>query len=100
RQMKRVLLAGVSLAVIGMVGSAYAADTLPPMGKSYCAPYKNYSCLDSYLGDDFFTRLLTSYRLEWGHEPAPSDPKAPPSRRDGWPATPESTPPMPFTEWP
>src|SRR5581483_3881491 len=31
---------------------------------------------------------------------APSDPKAPPSRRDYWPATPQSVPPMPFTEWP
>jgi hypothetical protein len=98
--MKRVLLAGVSFAAIGMIDGAYAGDTLPPMGKSYCDPYQNYSCLDSDLGDDFFTRLVNYYRLEWGHEAAPSDPKAPPSRREGWPTTPESTPPMPFTEWP
>src|SRR5581483_6243568 len=26
--------------------------------------------------------------------------KAPPGRRDYWPTTPESTPPMPFAEWP
>ncbi|WP_245286915.1 outer membrane beta-barrel protein [Bradyrhizobium sp. Tv2a-2] len=70
------------------------------MGKTYCDPYKNYSCLDSYLGDDFITRFINYYRLEWGHESAPSDPKAPPSRRAYWPTTPESTPPMPFTEWP
>ena len=31
---------------------------------------------------------------------APSDPNAPPSRIADWPATPETTPPMPFTEWP
>jgi hypothetical protein len=98
--MKKVLLAGVSLAAIGMIDGAYGADTIPPMGKTYCDPYKNYSCLDSYLGDDFITRFINYYRLEWGHESAPSDPKAPPSRRDYWPATPQSTPPMPFTEWP
>ena len=46
------------------------------------------------------TRFINYYRLEWGHDAAPSDPKAPPSRRDGWPATPQSIPPMPFTEWP
>jgi hypothetical protein len=94
--MKKVLLAGVSLIAVGMIDGAYA-DTLPPMGKTFCDPYKNYSCLDSYLGDDFITRFINYYRLEWGHEAAPSDPKAPPSRRDYWPATPQSTPPMPFT---
>jgi hypothetical protein len=97
--MKKVLLAGVSLLAVGMTDGAYA-DTLPPMGKTFCDPYKNYSCLDSYLGDDFITRFINYYRLEWGHEAAPSDPKAAPSRRDYWPGTPQSTPPMPFTEWP
>ncbi len=98
--MKKLLLAGVSLAAFAVTGAAHAGDTLPPMNKSWCDPYKNYSCLDGYLGNDFFTRLVNYYRLEWGHEAAPSDPKAPPSRRDYWPATPQSTPPMPFTEWP
>jgi len=98
--MKKLLLAGVSLAAFAVTGVAHAGDTLPPMNKSWCDPYKNYSCLDGYLGNDFFTRLVNYYRLEWGHEAAPSDPKAPPSRRDYWPATPQSTPPMPFTEWP
>jgi hypothetical protein len=98
--MKKVLLAGVSLIAFGLIGGASAADTLPPMGKTFCDPYKNYSCLESYLGDDFITRFVNYYRLEWGHDSAPADPKAPPSRRDYWPATPQSTPPMPFTEWP
>jgi hypothetical protein len=98
--MKKLFLAGVSLAAFGAVGAAHAGDTLPPMNKSWCDPYKTYSCLDSYLGTDFVTRFINYYRLEWGHDSAPSDPKAPPSRRDYWPATPESTPPMPFTEWP
>lgn len=101
--MKRLLLAGVSLTAVGLVNAAHAADaTLPPLKapSSACDPYKNYSCLDSYLGSDFFSRFINYYRLEWGHEAAPSDPKAPPSRRADWPATPQSTPPMPFTEWP
>jgi hypothetical protein len=98
--MKKVLTAGVSFVAFGLANAANAADTLPPMGKAICDPYKKYSCLDGYLGDDFITRFINYYRLEWGHEAAPSDPKAPASRRDGWPATPESTPPMPFTEWP
>ena len=93
--MRKYLLAGASLvAMMGMGGSANAADTLPPAGKTFCDPYKNYSCLDSYLGNDFFTRFVNYYRLEWGHEAAPSDPKAPPSRRSYWPDTPESVPPM------
>jgi Putative beta-barrel porin-2, OmpL-like. bbp2 len=63
-------------------------------------PYKNYACLDTYLGSGFFTRLYNYYKLEWGQAGPPADPNAPASRRDGWPATPETTPPMPFTEWP
>ncbi len=68
----------------------------------YCDPYFNYKCLDKYLGDDFFTRFIRYYQLEWGKGVAPSDPSAPPGRRSdaAWPPTPESSPPMPFTEWP
>lgn len=98
--MRNYLLAGVSLVAMGIGGAANAADTLPPVGKTFCDPYKNYACMDSYLGQDFMTRFINYYRLEWGHEAAPSDPKAAASRRDGWPATPQSIPPMPFTEWP
>ncbi len=65
------------------------------------APYKNYDCLDKYLGDGFFERFVNYYRLEWGHDAAPADPKAPPSRRPGWgDSAPQTAPPMPFTEWP
>ncbi len=68
----------------------------------FCDPYVDYSCLDKYLGDAFLTRLYRYYELEWGKGVAPSDPKAPPSRRSdsAWPPTPQSSPPMPFTEWP
>jgi hypothetical protein len=102
--MKRILLAGVSLAVIGMINGAHAADASLPTKAAGCPyggdPYKNYACLDPYLGTDFMSRLVNYYRLEWGHEAAPADPKAPPGRRDYWPATPEAIPPYPFTEWP
>ena len=103
--MKRVLLAGVALGAMGLFSGADAADTtLPakaPVGcKTVVDPYKNYSCLDAYLGDTFWGRFFNYYRLEWGHDVAPADPKAPPSRRADWPTTPQSTPPMPFAEWP
>ena len=80
-----------------MVAKAKAAAKNGP-----CDPYLNYSCLDAYLGDDFATRLVRYYELEWGKAVAPADPKAPPgSRPDAVvPPTPQSTPPMPFTEWP
>jgi Putative beta-barrel porin-2, OmpL-like. bbp2 len=102
--MKKLLLAGVSLATIGMISGASAADATLPVKANGCTyggdPYKNYSCLDAYLGTDFVSRFVNYYKLEWGHEAAPADPKAPPSRRAYWPATPEAIPPYPFTEWP
>jgi hypothetical protein len=102
--MKRLFLAGVSLAAIGLASTAYAADaslpTKAPGCKGVIDPYKNYDCLDAYLGTDFMTRFINYYKLEWGHDVPPADPKAPPGRRAYWPATPESTPPYPFTEWP
>ena len=67
-----------------------------------CDPYVNYKCLDTYLGDNPIVRFYRYYELEWGKGVAPSDPSAPPGRRSdaAWPATPQSSPPMPFTEWP
>jgi hypothetical protein len=63
-------------------------------------PYKNYACLDAYLGEGFFERLSNYYRLEYGESGPPTDPNAPEGRRADWPRTPATTPPMPFTEWP
>src|SRR5450631_2953176 len=98
--MKKLLLAGVSLAAIGLSNAAQAADP----GKGPCPyggdPYKNYNCLDPYLGTDFLTRFINYYRLEWGHDAPPADPKAPASRRPEFPPAPQSIPPYPFTEWP
>jgi len=70
------------------------------MQTSFCDPYINYACLDTYLGKSFRSRFWHYYKLEMGRAAAPTDPDAPSSHRAGWPATPEHTPPMPFTEWP
>ena len=82
--------------------AATAMATKAAAASGFCDPYLNYKCLDKYLGDDFVTRLYRYYELEWGKAVAPSDPSAPPGRRSdtAWPPTPQSSPPMPYTEWP
>ncbi len=91
----------VGLAAQGSVAQAGAADSPAPAA---CPgggdPYETYACLDATLGDHVLERFFRYYRLEWGRDGAPSDPNAPPARRADWPATPQTTPPMPFTEWP
>src|ERR1700741_205195 len=57
-----------------------AQDAEAKSGK--CDPYLDYKCLDTYLGDDFFTRFFRYYQLEWGKAGPPSDANAPPSARD------------------
>ena len=96
--------AAIATAIGALVAAtqAHAADatdakTAPAAA---CDPYKNYDCLDQYLGDGFLDRLVNYYSLEWGQGAAPSDPKAPAARRDYFPPAAQPTPPMPFTEWP
>ena len=48
----------------------------------------------------FVSRLAGYYAHEMGKEGADTDPNAPPSRRDDYPAQPVTQPPYPFTEWP
>jgi hypothetical protein len=107
--MKKLGLIGLALAMPGGIaatGAAQAGDVSAPRLKSAIdchakdAPYKNYNCLEEYLGDGFLERLVNYYKLERGHEAGPADPKAPPGRRAGWADAPATTPPMPFTEWP
>ena len=55
------------------------------------------------LGTNPLVRLWNYEVLELGKSSAPVDPTAPPappSVRDGWPVVPQTTPPMPFTDWP
>lgn len=99
RRLRHVMLGAAAVLGSGLlfIQPAAAADS---GDHAKCDPYKDYSCLDSYLGDNVTDRIWNYYKLEWGEAGAPTDPNAPPSRRDGWPATPMTTPPMPFTEWP
>ena len=76
------------------------ASTPAPLASSHCDPYKNFDCLNDYLGTSFWGRLTNYYKLEWGQAAAPTDPKAPASRRADWAPAAQTTPPMPFTEWP
>jgi len=102
--MKRFMISGVVLFyLVSNIILAFAwTDNRTSLAKttSKCDPYTNYTCLDNYLGENFTSRLGHYYQLEMSHAGAPVDPSAPSSHRVGWPATPESTPPMPFTEWP
>jgi hypothetical protein len=95
---RSVLPGALGVALLILPFTAYAADMAGCDKGS--DPYKNYACLDTVLGDSVFSRLMNYYKLEWGQAGAPVDPNAPPSRLEGWPETPQSTPPMPFTEWP
>jgi hypothetical protein len=107
--MRLTLLASVSfcgsLALIPPLAHAQTppapAPTAAPVN---CAanpdPYKNYACLDDYLGTGVLDRFYNYYRLEWGESGPPTDPNAPPGRRANWDPAPETTPAMPFTDWP
>ena len=86
-RVRHVMLGAAAMLTTGLflAQPAMAADA---GDQAKCDPYKDYSCLDSYLGDNVTDRIWNYYKLEWGEAGAPTDPNAQPSRRDGWPATP------------
>jgi hypothetical protein len=90
----------LTMGAITLMQPARATDAAAPASAVPCDPYKNYSCMDASLGTGFWERLYNYYALEWGQSGAPVDPKAPESRRADWPPAAQTTPPMPFTEWP
>jgi hypothetical protein len=107
--MRPTLLASVSLcgslALIPQLALAQTPlATTPTPVPAGCAgtpdPYKNYACLDDYLGSGVLERFYNYYRLEWGESGPPTDPNALPGRRANWAPAPETTPPMPFLDWP
>ena len=105
RNVRAVLALTIAGAFAGSVSSAFAQDVKvttasPASSPAACDPYKDYSCLDSYLGTGVWERMTNYYWLEYGQAAAPADPKAPPSRRDDMTPQAHTTPPMPFTEWP
>jgi Putative beta-barrel porin-2, OmpL-like. bbp2 len=92
--MRCISISGLFAALL-VAATAAQADPAPD-----CDPYKDYSCLGARLGTGVVERFFNYYGLENGHAAAPADPNAPSSHREGWPATPATTPPYPFTEWP
>ena len=105
---KPFLVGALTLILLPATGSVSAQGiklanetrTVAAPATSKCDPYKNYDCLNDYLGNNFWQRLTNYYQLEIGQAGAPADPKAPPARRENWPPAAQPTPPMPFTEWP
>lgn len=102
--LKNLIIPGLvlfNLALSTITTSAWADDKTAVDGRTEkCDLYTISPCLDNYLGEDPITRLWHYYKLEMGQSTAPINPNTLPSHRKGWPATPQSTPPMPFTEWP
>ena len=100
---EKFIALGLLVAAAPMSGAYAQGSTDAAKPAAVCDPYQNYSCLEGYLnqdGDDPYDRIVNYYKLEWGKAGPPTDPNAPASRRDGWPLTPQTSPPMPFTEWP
>jgi hypothetical protein len=97
---------GVSSTVTGPIATAQAAPTAVSADQvavdadSSAPPPYTVGAVDKWLGDNPFTRFTRYYELEMGHNAAPTDPNAPPGAKPGWPASPQTTPPMPFTDWP
>ena len=87
------LIAAGFLAGFAVVAHAADAPAVAPTP----AVDPNYNT--NNLGSGFFERLYNYYKLEWGHDSAPVDPTAPPSRRPDWTAQAQTSPPMPFMEY-
>jgi hypothetical protein len=109
RLMKTCLLATGLLGAVCFGAAAQTAPAATPAAATVPAPtpctgtpdpYKNYACLDSYLGTGVLERFVNYYKLEMGQPGPPADPTAPSQRKAGWDPAPEPTPPMPFTDWP
>ncbi|MDH6241692.1 hypothetical protein M2125_001506 [Polynucleobacter sphagniphilus] len=96
---KGVMAVAITAAAFGVAQNA-SAEAQVTAKSVPCDPYAKYDCLDSYLGDGFWNRLTNYYKLEMGKDAAPADPNAPPSRSEDFPPAAQTTPPMPFTEWP
>src|SRR5436309_5306236 len=100
--MGTVLFAGIS-AIALLLASSYGHTAelplvvkAPPQPQDPTPPPPYPKDWDKRLGQEFLTRLINYYALEWGHAEAPSDPNAPPSRRTGWSPAPQNSPPYPF----
>lgn len=93
-------LAGVCLCALATPVLAQTTADAPAaqpisVAQTGTAPASEQASSGGFLG-----RLFNYYGHEWGKAGPDSDPSAPSSRRDYFPPQPETTPPVPFTEWP
>jgi hypothetical protein len=104
--LSRMLACSASIAVLGLATPALAAaDDIVVTARSSdaaTAETADTPAASSAPAADrgFAGRLIDYYKLEWGKMGPPEDPSAPPSRRADFPPQAQTTPPMPFTEWP
>ena len=78
----------------GAISVALAAPALAQTAAAVSEPTPK-------LSENVFTRFFDYQAWEMGKAGPPADPNAPASRRVApWPPSPETSPPMPFTEWP
>jgi hypothetical protein len=103
--MKQIISASLLFTALIASSAATASDVslaIPagtaPYARGSPAPYP--TDWDKRIGEDFWTRLINYYALEWGHDGAPPDPTAPSARQTSWSPAPVTAPPYPFTEWP
>lgn len=118
RSFRRVALTCASALALGMAGRACAADADAPTGAVGGSTAAIGAVPDAVgeirqpsaasaapapapdFGESFLERFVNCQLWEVGETGPPGDPNGPPSRRPDFPPQPETTPPMPFTEWP
>ncbi|HEY2048717.1 MAG TPA: outer membrane beta-barrel protein [Caulobacteraceae bacterium] len=99
------LLCAVAGAALGLAGGAIAQSSpnqTNPSAPTTTTDLSSGSTSTSMpqLSENPLVRFFQYQAWEYGKASGPSDPNAPPSRRADWTPAPETTPPMPFTEWP
>ncbi len=83
-------------------GAGYVDDQAPAPAVAAPTPAAKPDNPYDHLGDNPIVRFWTYEKLELGMDSAPVDPTVTPlsTLRPGWPVVPETTPPMPFLDWP
>jgi hypothetical protein len=97
------LLCATACLTLSFAGAALAQSSANPTdGVAAASPSASSATPAApVLSENPITRFFAYQAWELGKPGPPDDPNAPPSRRPApWPPEPETTPPMPFTEWP
>jgi hypothetical protein len=102
---KALLLATVVSLALGTGSAALAQTSAAPTAPIATAPATPAPAAATppgpVLDNNPWNRFWAYQAWEIGQPGPPADPNAPPSRRPApWPVPPETSPPMPFTEWP